>query len=76
MSSVWPIGDTKVGRFAEKLPVTVRFASEAGTILRDLPGNYVPEARYAFYMQRFSRPSDRKHDQAGSLAGNPLQYST
>jgi hypothetical protein len=37
-------------RFAEKLPVTVRFAKEVGTILRDLPNDYVPEARYAFYM--------------------------
>jgi hypothetical protein len=36
-------------RFAEKLPVTVRFANEIGTILRD-PHDYVPEARYAFYM--------------------------
>ena len=37
-------------RFAEKLPVTLRFASEVGTILRDLPEDYTPEARYAFYM--------------------------
>jgi hypothetical protein len=37
-------------RFAEKLPVTLRFANEVGTILRDLPGDYTPEARYAFYM--------------------------
>ena len=37
-------------RFAEKLPVTVRFADEVGTILRDLPDDYTPEARYAFYM--------------------------
>jgi hypothetical protein len=37
-------------RFAEKLPVTLRFANEVGTILRDLPGEYTPEARYAFYM--------------------------
>jgi hypothetical protein len=37
-------------RFAEKLPVTVRFANEVGTILRDLPDDYAPEARYAFYM--------------------------
>jgi hypothetical protein len=50
MSPVWPIGDTKVGRFAGKLPVTVRFASEVGTILRGLPDDYVPEARYTFYM--------------------------
>jgi hypothetical protein len=38
-------------RFAEKLPVTVRFADEVGTILRDLPDDYTPEARYAFYMR-------------------------
>ena len=37
-------------RFAEKLPVTLRFAREVGTILRDLPEDYTPEARYAFYM--------------------------
>ncbi len=37
-------------RFAERLPVTVRFANEVGSILRDLPDNYEPEARYAFYM--------------------------
>ena len=37
-------------RFAEKRPVTLRFASEVGTILRDLPDAYTPEARYAFYM--------------------------
>ncbi|MFC8567328.1 hypothetical protein ACIQFU_38010 [Streptomyces sp. NPDC093065] len=37
-------------RFAERLPVTVRFAGEVGTILRDLPDTYEPEARYAFYM--------------------------
>jgi hypothetical protein len=37
-------------RFAEKLHVTVRFANEVGTILRDLPDDYAPEARYAFYM--------------------------
>ena len=37
-------------RFAEKLPVTVRFANEVGTILRDLPDDYAPEARYAFYI--------------------------
>jgi hypothetical protein len=37
-------------RFAEKLPVTLRFANEVGTILRDLPDDYTPEARYAFYM--------------------------
>jgi hypothetical protein len=37
-------------RFAEKLPVTLRFANEVGTILRDLPDDYAPEARYAFYM--------------------------
>ena len=36
-------------RFAEKLPVTLRFANEVGTILRDLPDDYAPEARYAFY---------------------------
>ncbi len=37
-------------RFAEKLPVTVRFANEVGAILRDLPDDFTPEARYAFYM--------------------------
>lgn len=37
-------------RFAERLPVTVRFAKEVGAILRDLPDEYEPEARYAFYM--------------------------
>lgn len=37
-------------RFAETLPVTVRFANEVGTILRDLPDSFTPEARYAFYM--------------------------
>jgi hypothetical protein len=37
-------------RFAEKLPVTLRFTNEVGTILRDLPNDYVPEARYAFYV--------------------------
>jgi hypothetical protein len=30
-------------RFAEKLPVTLRFANEVGTILRDLPGEYTPQ---------------------------------
>ena len=37
-------------RFAERRPVTVRFADEVGTILRDLPEDFTPEARYAFYM--------------------------
>ena len=37
-------------RYAENRPVTLRFASEVGTILRDLPDDYTPEARYAFYM--------------------------
>jgi len=37
-------------RFAEKLPVTLRFAKEVGAILRDLPDAFTPEARYAFYM--------------------------
>jgi hypothetical protein len=37
-------------RFAEKLPVIVRFANEVGTILRDLPDDYAREVRYAFYM--------------------------
>ena len=37
-------------RFAERVPVTVRFAGEVGTILRDLPDHFTPEARYAFYM--------------------------
>jgi hypothetical protein len=34
-------------RFAEKLPVTVRFANEVGAILRDLSDDFAPEARYA-----------------------------
>ena len=33
-------------RFAERLPVTVRFAKEVGAILRDLPDDFEPEARY------------------------------
>jgi hypothetical protein len=37
-------------RFAERVPVTVRFAGEVGATLRDLPGDFTPEARYAFYM--------------------------
>lgn len=37
-------------RFAERVPVTVRFANEVGAILRDLPEDVSPEARYAFYM--------------------------
>lgn len=37
-------------RFAERVPVTVRFAGEVGSILRELPEDYAPEARYAFYM--------------------------
>jgi hypothetical protein len=37
-------------RFAERVPVTVRFAGEVGAILRDLPEDFTPEARYAFYM--------------------------
>jgi hypothetical protein len=37
-------------RFAERLPGTVRFANEVGTILRDLPEDVTPEARYAFYV--------------------------
>lgn len=37
-------------RFAERVPVTVRFASEVGAVLRDLPEDFAPEARYAFYM--------------------------
>lgn len=37
-------------RFAERLPVTVRFADQVGAILRDLPEDFEPEARYAFYM--------------------------
>jgi argonaute-like protein implicated in RNA metabolism and viral defense len=35
-------------RFAERRPVPVRFADEVGTILRDLPEGFTPEARYAF----------------------------
>jgi hypothetical protein len=30
-------------RFAEKLPVTVRFAGEVGAILHDLPDDYTPD---------------------------------
>jgi hypothetical protein len=37
-------------RFAERVPVTLRFAGEVGAILRDLPETFTPEARYAFYM--------------------------
>jgi hypothetical protein len=37
-------------RFAEHTPVTVRFAGQVGAILRDLPDDYTPEHRYAFYM--------------------------
>jgi len=37
-------------RFAEQSPVTVRFAGQVGAILRDLPDDYTPEHRYAFYM--------------------------
>jgi hypothetical protein len=37
-------------RFAERVPVTLRFAGEVGSILRDLPDDFEPEARYAFYM--------------------------
>jgi hypothetical protein len=37
-------------RFAERVPVTLRFANEVGSILRDLPDTFQPEARYAFYM--------------------------
>ena len=37
-------------RFAERVPVTLRFANEVGSILRDLPDDFEPEARYAFYM--------------------------
>lgn len=37
-------------RFAERVPVTIRFAGEVGAILRDLPETFTPEARYAFYM--------------------------
>ena len=44
------IGQEAAARFAEKLPVILRFANEVGTILRDLPDDYAPEARYAFYM--------------------------
>jgi hypothetical protein len=37
-------------RFAERIPVTLRFAKEVGAILRDLPDTFPPESRYAFYM--------------------------
>jgi hypothetical protein len=37
-------------RFAEELPASLRFASEFGTILRDLPYDYVPEAWYGLYV--------------------------
>ncbi len=37
-------------KFAERIPVTLRFADEVGAILRDLAEDAVPEHRYAFYM--------------------------
>jgi len=37
-------------RLAEELPAWLRCASEFGTILRDLPYDYVPEARYGLYV--------------------------
>jgi hypothetical protein len=37
-------------RFAERVPVTVRFADQVGSILRDLPDDFIPDHRYAFYM--------------------------
>jgi hypothetical protein len=37
-------------RFAEELAASLRCASEFGTILRDLPYDYVPEARYGLYV--------------------------
>lgn len=36
--------------FAERVPVTLRFADEVGAILRDMPDDVVPEHRYAYYM--------------------------
>jgi len=37
-------------RFAEELPASLRFPSEFRTILRDLPYDYVPEARHGLYL--------------------------
>lgn len=42
-------------RFAEQIPVTVRFAGQVGEILRDFPDDYTPEHRYAFYMEARAR---------------------
>lgn len=37
-------------RYAERDPITIRFAGEVGSILRDIPEGEEPEARYPFYM--------------------------
>jgi hypothetical protein len=37
-------------RFAEELPASLRLASEFGTTLRDLPYDYVPDARCGLYV--------------------------
>lgn len=36
--------------YAETLPITLRFASLVGDILRELPDGVAPQPRYAFYM--------------------------
>ncbi|MET7485524.1 hypothetical protein [Streptomyces sp. NPDC005538] len=35
-------------RFAERLPVTVRFAGKVGALLRDLSDDYESEGKYTF----------------------------
>ena len=42
--------ELELGTLSRKLPVTLRFASEVGIILRDLRDDYAPGARYVFYM--------------------------
>jgi hypothetical protein len=37
-------------RLAPPRSASLRFASEFGTILRDLPYDYVPKARYGLYV--------------------------
>jgi hypothetical protein len=36
--------------YAESLPITLRFASLVGDILREIPPHIKPQRRYAFYM--------------------------
>lgn len=36
--------------FAERIPVSLRFADEVGAIMKELPEDVAPEHRYAFYM--------------------------